>query len=257
MSIKEMYDLTGKVAIVTGAGSGIGKASALKLAEAGADVVCADLDEKNALETVKEIEALGKRGLVVKCNVTVEQDLINLVDTTVKTFGKINILVNVAGGGGAGREEISTLTLEYIVKTFTLNVFSMIMLIKLCAPHMKAAKYGSIINISSMAADMVSHDMIIYGSSKASVNQMTKYAAFDLGPEIRVNAIGPGAIKTHALATVLTPEIEKKMLAKTPLDRLGAPDDIAMGVLYFASPASGWTNGQVMYINGGGIQELD
>ena len=73
MSIKEMYDLTGKVAIVTGAGSGIGKASALKLAEAGADVVCADLDEKNALETVKEIEALGKRGLVVKCNVTVEQ----------------------------------------------------------------------------------------------------------------------------------------------------------------------------------------
>ena len=257
MSIHEMYDLTGKVAIVTGAGNGIAKASALKLAEAGADIVCADLDEKNALETVKEIESLGRKAIAVKCNVTVEQDLVNLVNTAVSTFGKINILVNVAGGGGGGKEKISTLSMDYITKIFNLNLFSMIMLIKLCAPHMKADKYGSIINISSMSADMVSHDMIIYGSSKAAVNQMTKYAAYDLGPEIRVNAIGPGAIKTHALATVLTPEIEKKMLAKTPLDRLGAPDDIAMGVLYFASPASGWTNGQIMYINGGGIQELD
>lgn len=257
MSIRENYDLTGKVAIVTGAGDGIGRASALKLAEAGASVVCGDLNEEKALETVKQIEALGKKGLAVKCNVTVEQDLVNLVDSAVKTFGKVNILVNNAGGGGAGKENILNLSLEYITKTFTLNLFSMIILIKLCAPHMKADKYGSVINISSMASNMVSHDMIIYGSSKAGVNQMTKYAAYDLGPEIRVNAIGPGAIKTHALGTVLTPEIEKKMLAKTPLGRLGDVDDIANGVLYFASPASAWTSGQILFINGGGTQELD
>lgn len=257
MSIKDKYNLSGKVAIITGAGDGIGKASAIKLAEAGANIVCSDLDEAKAQQTAKEVESLGVEALAVKCNVTIEEDLVNLVNSTVKKFGKVNILVNNAGGGGGGREKIDTLSLEYITKIYTLNVFSMIILTKLCAPYMKADKYGSIINISSMAGDMVSHNMIIYGSSKAAVNQMTKYAAYDLGPEIRVNAIGPGAIKTHALATVLTPEIEKKMLAKTPLDRLGNVEDISMAVLYFASPASAWTSGQVIYINGGGTQELD
>lgn len=257
MSICEKYDLTGKIAIVTGAGDGIGRASALKLAEAGADIVCGDLNEEKAQETVKLIEDLGRKAIAVKCNVTIEQDLINLVDATIKEFGKVNILVNNAGGGGGGTEVIENLTLDYITKIFSLNVFSMLILIKLCAPYMKADKYGSIINISSMAANMVSHDMIIYGSTKACVNQLTKYAAYDLGPEIRVNAIGPGAIKTHALATVLTPEIEKKMLAKTPLDRLGNVEDISMAVLYFASPASAWTSGQILYVNGGGTQELD
>ena len=257
MSIKEKYDLSGKVAIITGAGDGIGKASALKLAEAGAYVVCSDLNEEKANLTAEEAKKFGVEAIGVKCNVLQEEDLNYLVDTTVKTFGKVNILVNNAGGGGAGRESIESLTLEYITKTYTLNLVSGLILTKLCAPHMKADSYGSIINISSMSANMVSHNMIIYGSSKAAVNQATKYAAYDLGPEIRVNAIGPGAIKTHALGTVLTPEIEAKMLAKTPLKRLGDVEDISMAVLYFASPASAWTSGQVIYVNGGGTQELD
>lgn len=258
MGIKEKYDLSGKVAIITGAGDGIGKASALKLAEAGANVVCSDINEEKINLLVKEIEEKFKvKALAVKCNVLEEKDLINLVNKTVETFEKVNILVNNAGGGGAGRENIDSLTLEYITKTFTLNLFAGLILIKLCAPHMKKDKYGSIINISSMSANMVSHNMIIYGSSKAAVNQMTKYAAYDLGPEIRVNAIGPGAIKTHALSTVLTEKIEEKMLSKTPLGRLGDVEDISMAVLYFASPASSWTSGQIIYINGGGTQELD
>lgn len=257
MSIATKYDLIGKIAIVTGAGDGIGRASAVKLAQAGATVVCADLNEFKASETVQKIEELGGTALAVRCDVTVEEDLVNLVDTAVKKYSKVNILVNNAGGGGGGRENIENLTLDYITKIYTLNVFSMLMLIKLCAPHMKADNYGSIINISSMASDMVSHNMIIYGSTKAAVNQLTKYAAYDLGPEIRVNAIGPGAIKTNALANVLTPEIERKMLARTPSNRLGEVDDIAMAVLYFASPASSWTSGQIIYVNGGGIQELD
>lgn len=257
MSIQTQYDLDGKVAIITGAGDGIGRASALKLAEAGANVVCADLNEDSAQQTAELVKKMGKKAIAVKCDVTIEEDLINLVETTVKEFSKINILVNNVGGGGGGREKIETLTLNYINKVFNLNVFSMLMLIKLCVPYMKADKYGSIINISSMAANMVSHNMIVYGTTKAAVNQLTKYAAYDLGPEIRVNAIGPGAIKTNALASVLTPEIEKKMLEKTPSDRLGEVDDIAMTVLYFASPASSWTSGQIIYINGGGTQELD
>lgn len=257
MSIEEKYSLKGKVAIVTGAGDGIGKASALKLAEAGANVVCSDLNEENAKLVAEEAKKFGVKAIGVKCNVLLEEDLKNLVETTVKTYGKVNILVNNAGGGGGGRETMDFLTLDYITKIYTLNVFSGIMLTKLCAPHMKADGYGSIINISSMSSNMVSHNMIIYGSSKAAVNQMTKYAAYDLGPEIRVNAIGPGAIKTHALGSVLNEEIEAKMLAKTPLGRLGDVEDIAMTVLYFASPASAWTSGQVIFVNGGGTQELD
>ncbi|WP_291254998.1 glucose 1-dehydrogenase [Fusobacterium sp.] len=257
MKITDAYDLKGKVAVVTGAGDGIGKASALKLAEAGANVVCSDLDEEKAKAVAEEAKKYGVEALGIKCNVLFEEELENLVKTTVEKFGKVNILVNNAGGGGGGRENIESLTLEYITKIYTLNVFSGIILTKLCAPYMKKDGYGSIINISSMSSDMVSHDMIIYGSSKAAVNQMTKYASYDLGPEIRVNAIGPGAIKTRALASVLTPEIEKNMLKNTPLKRLGDVEDIAMTVLYFASPASAWTSGQVIFVNGGGIQELD
>ena len=96
-----------------------------------------------------------------------------------------------------------------------------------------------------------------YASSKAAINHMTRNLAFDFGPQIRINAIGPGAIHTDALATVLTPDIEKKMLAHTPLARLGQPDDIAGAVLYFASPVSNWVSGQVLFVNGGGVQTLD
>ena len=96
-----------------------------------------------------------------------------------------------------------------------------------------------------------------YASSKAAINHMTANLAFDYGPEIRINAVGPGAIRTDALASVLTPEIEQRMLAHTPLQRLGEADDIAGAVLYFAAPISKWVSGQVLFVNGGGVQTLD
>ena len=106
MKISEQYNLKGKVAIITGAGDGIGRASALKLAQAGATVVCSDLDLEKAQETVVMVKELGAEGLAVKCNVTVEEDMKALVDETVKRFGKVNILVNNAGGGGGGKEKL-------------------------------------------------------------------------------------------------------------------------------------------------------
>ncbi|HKM44868.1 MAG TPA: SDR family oxidoreductase [Dysgonamonadaceae bacterium] len=102
-----------------------------------------------------------------------------------------------------------------------------------------------------------SPSMSAYASSKAAINHMTRNLAFDYGPEIRINAIGPGAIKTDALASVLTDDIEEKMLKHTPLGRLGEPDDIAGAVLYFASPISKWVSGQVIFVNGGGNQTLE
>lgn len=123
---------------------------------------------------------------------------------------------------------------------------------------MAKAGYGSIINMSSMASINKSPAISAYASSKAAINHMSANLAFDFGADgIRVNTIGPGAVKTDALATVLTPEIEQTMLAHTPIKRLGKPEDIAGAVLYFAAPISQWVSGQVLFVNGGGVQTLD
>ena len=255
--IENHYNLKGMVSIITGAGDGIGKASALMLARAGANIVCADLNKVDADNTAIEARGEGVKAIGVKCDVTSIQDLEEVVKATIKEFGKINILVNNAGGGGGGREKFLELTPEYLQKIYNLNVFSIFNLSRLCAPHMIASEYGSIVNISSMSSIMQSHNMSVYGSSKAAVNQLTKYMAVDLGPIIRVNAIAPGAIKTHALATVLTPELEEIMLKKTPMKVLGEADDIAMAVFFLASPLSKWITGQILPVNGGGEQDLE
>ncbi|MGL4538949.1 MAG: glucose 1-dehydrogenase [Cetobacterium sp.] len=255
--IENHYNLKGMVAIITGAGAGIGKASALMLARAGANIVCADLNKVDADNTAIEARGEGVKAIGVKCDVTSIQDLEEVVKATIQEFGKINILVNNAGGGGGGREKFLELTSEYLQKIYNLNVFSIFNLSRLCAPHMIASEYGSIVNISSMASLMQSHNMSVYGSSKAAINQLTKYMAVDLGPIIRVNAIAPGAIKTHALATVLTPELEEVMLKKTPMKVLGEADDIAMAVFFLASPLSKWITGQILPVNGGGDQDLE
>jgi 7-alpha-hydroxysteroid dehydrogenase len=123
---------------------------------------------------------------------------------------------------------------------------------------MKAGGYGSIINITSMSSVNKSPNMSAYAASKAAMNHMTASLAMDYGVDnIRVNAVGPGATKTAALASVLTPEIEAKMLAHTPIKRLGEVDDIAGAVLYFAAPVSNWVSGQVIFVNGGGVQTLE
>jgi len=190
--------------------------------------------------------------------VTKDEALVKLVDKTVEEFGGIHILVNNVGGGGAGKESPYDIEVEQFKKVFEMNVFSMWRLCQLVAPHMKKSGYGSIINMSSMASVNKSPAISAYASSKAAINHMTANLAFDYGPdEIRINAIGPGAVKTHALSTVLTPDIEKRMLAHTPIKRLGEPEDIAGAVLYFAAPISKWTSGQVIFVNGGGVQTLD
>ena len=251
------FDLTGKTAVVTGGASGIGKACCLLLAAYGANVVVADLKEDAAQGVATEIGKNGGRALALACNVTQDDDLVELVDKTLTEFGGVHILVNNVGGGGAGRESPADISVADFARTFELNVFSTWRLSQLCAPHMKEAGYGSIINISSVASINKSPAISAYASSKAAINHMTANLAFDYGPEVRVNAVAPGAVKTAALASVLTPEIEQKMLEHTPLERLGKPDDIAGAVLYFAAPISAWVSGQTLFVNGGGVQTLE
>ncbi|QEA38274.1 glucose 1-dehydrogenase [Pistricoccus aurantiacus] len=257
MKTNDLLSLKDKVAIVTGGGNGIGRGSSLMLAAHGATVVVADLNTENARRVVEEIENQGGSALAVSCNVTKDEDLVALVDKTVETFGGIHVLVNNAGGGGAGRESPLDIDVEQFAGVFQLNVFSIWRLCQLCAPHMKKAGYGSIVNMSSMSSINKSPAISAYASSKAAVNHMTANLAHDYGPEIRINAVGPGAVRTDALASVLTPEREKEMLKHTPLERLGEVEDIAGAVLYFAAPISKWVSGQVLFVNGGGVQTLD
>lgn len=257
MKPESLVDLGGKAAIVTGGGNGIGKACAQMLAGHGASVVVADLKETDAQKVVDENTTDGGKALAIECNVLRDDDLLRLVERTIAELGSVHILVNNAGSGGAGKEGPFDISVEQFDKPFQINVFSAWRLAQLCAPHMKKAGYGSIINMSSMSSINKSPAISAYAASKAAVNYMTANLAHDYGPGIRINAVGPGAVRTGALASVLTPEIEKRMLAHTPIKRLGEPEDIAGAVLYFAAPISNWVSGQILFVNGGGVQTLD
>lgn len=257
-NIDKLFDLSGKVAVVTGGGDGIGKGCCQILAAAGATVVVSDLSVEKAGAVANEINDAGGKAVSVECNVMLEKDLTNLIDRTISAFGTVNILVNNAGLGGGGRENPFKIDRAYVERIFAINLFAPWELCKLCAPYMQKSGYGSIVNITSMGSINKDPGMSIYAGSKAALNHMAANLAYDYGPMgIRINNVGPGATKTPALATVLTPEIEAKMLSHTPIKRLGEVSDIARAVLFFAAPASSWVSGQVLFVNGGGVQTLD
>ncbi len=257
MDIRELTGLRGKVAVVTGSGDGIGRGCALVLAAAGASVVVSNRTLSKAQDVVKEITGSGGKAVAVECDVANDSHLDRLIDTAVDTFGAVNILVNNAGLGGGGRENPFNIDRAYVERIFAINVIAPWKLCRLAAPHMQRSGYGSIVNITSMSSINNDPNMAIYGSSKAALNHMMSNLAFDYGPMgIRVNNVGPGATRTRALSSVLTPEIERQMLAHTPLKRLGEVADIAQAVLFFASPMSSWVSGQTLMVNGGGVQTL-
>jgi 7-alpha-hydroxysteroid dehydrogenase len=251
----DLFRLDGHVAVVTGAGAGIGRGIARVFSGAGASIVVSDLKAETAEAVAAEIVADGGEAVGLACDVTQEADLEAVVKTALDRFGKLSILVNNAGGGGPKPFDMPMDTFRW---AYELNVFSLFRLTQLAAPHMAAAGEGAVLNISSMAGENKNQRMASYASSKAAVNHLTRNIAFDLGAmSIRVNAIAPGAIKTDALASVLNPEIEKAMLKHTPLGRLGEADDIAYAALFLCAPASSWISGQVLTVSGGGVQELD
>lgn len=257
MNASELFNLKGKTAIVTGGANGIGKATAVILAQHGANVAIGDFNLEDAKNTAIELEGFGVKAIAIECNVLKDEDLVNLVETTVKELGGVHILINNAGGGGGGRENPSKITVDDIKRDYELNVFSGWRLCQLVVPYMKKDGYGSIVFTTSMSSINKSPNMSGYGGSKAAVNHTVANLAHDFGPEVRINAVGPGATRTAALESVLTPEIEKVMLAHTPIKRLGKAEDIAGAMLYFASPISEWVSGQTIFVNGGGEQTLE
>lgn len=249
------FQLDKQVAVITGAGAGIGRAIAETFAAAGAAVLVSDLRLEAAAEVAQGIAAKGGQAAALACDVTCEQDLEQLIAQTTQRFGKLTILVSNAGGGGPKPFDMPMADFR---RAFELNVFSLFRLAQLAAPEMEKIGGGCILAITSMAGENKSQRMAAYGASKAATNHLIRNIAFDVGPKgIRVNGIAPGATRTEALESVLNDDILKNMLLHTPIGRLGEPQDMANAALFLCSPAASWISGQILTVSGGGVQELD
>ena len=250
MSIFDRFRLDGQVAVITGAGKGIGAGIALAYAEAGADVVIGARTEADLLQVAEQVEALGRRAVVVPTDVMIDAQLQRLADTAMSQLGRIDILVNNAGGFPP-RPALQT-SKRTFEQAFSFNVGTAYAMSIICTPLMvDSAGGGSILNISSVAGEKPTPCFSTYGTVKGALSLLTRELAQEFAPKVRVNAIAVGSTRTDALNTVLTDEIEQTMVELTPMGRLGEVEDIALGALYLASPAASYVTGDILAINGG------
>ena len=242
------FSLENRVAIVTGAGRGIGKAIALGIAGAGADVVVAARTASDIETTASEINEIGRKALPVPTDVRLSDQVINLVEKTVKEFGRIDILVNNAGGSfKIATMEMSEGGWDAIIRE---NLKTVFLCSQAAGKVMMAQKKGAIINITSIAGINAYSINAAYGAAKAGITNLTKTMAIDLAKQnVRVNAIAPGYVATPGLFQLLGTEPEA--VDRIPLARLGQPEDIIGGVIYLASDASLYITGQTIIIDGG------
>ncbi|WP_208029386.1 SDR family oxidoreductase [Rhabdothermincola sediminis] len=246
----DRFRLDDHAAIITGAGRGIGRACALALAEQGADVVLTARTESQLDEVATAVAALGRRAIVVPADVSDTSTLSGVVDAAIAELGRIDIVVNNAGGTEP-RALLDT-SERFLESAFHFNVSTAFTLTKLAVPHMLAAGGGSVVNISSTMGRLTARGFAAYGTAKAALAHLTRLMAADLAPRIRVNAVAVGSTATSALEVVLTnDELREAMIAKTPLKRLGEPEDIALAVLYLASAAGSYLTGKVLEVDGG------
>ena len=247
-----MSELTGKVAIVTGASKGIGAAIAKRLAAAGASVVVNYASSREGADrVVAEIAGKAGKAIAVKADVSKAADVQRLFDATKKAFGSLDVLVNNAGVYGfAPLEEV---TEDEFHREFNINVLGVLLASREAMKHF-GPHGGSVINISSMASMSPTPTAVVYSATKGAVDTITRVLAKELGPKkIRVNAINPGGVETegvHSLG-IIGSDFEKDMVARTPLGRLGQPDDIASVAVFLASAASGWMTGETIAVGGG------
>ncbi len=250
-----MYeDLKEKVAIITGARRGMGKADAVLFAKNGAKVTVADISQEECQLVVDEIEKNGGEALAVKCDVTNEKEIEEMVKKTVEKFGKVDILVNNAGI--CQFKPFLELTGEEWQKTLDINLKGYFLCAKACAKEMIKQKSGVIVNIASIVMGQIGKGMAglaHYSASKGGIAALTKTLALELAPyNIRVNVIAPGAIDTPMAASAKADQkVLEQTLAMIPLRRMGKPEEIANTVLFLSSEASSYITGSIVVVDGG------
>lgn len=247
--------LKDKVAIITGAGAGIGYATALLFAKEGAKVVVADLDPKAGKETLNRIKKDGGSGLFIKANVAKVNDVRKMVEETLKHYGKIDILVNNAGIYTKG--DVVTTSEENWDRILDVNLRGIYLCSKYTIPEMIKKGGGSIVNVASEAGLVGIKNQVVYNVSKAAVIMLTKSTAIDFADKgIRVNNVCPGTTETPLVRAAIQKEKDPKKARKAleecrPANRLGRPEEIASAILYMASDEPGYATGSSLVIDGG------
>jgi 3-oxoacyl-[acyl-carrier protein] reductase len=242
-------NLENKVAIVTGAGRGIGREVATTLADAGAQIAAVDVQEELAKETVSLLTQRDRRAKEYKCDVSKSEEVQNTVDQVVKDFGKIDILINNAG---ITRDNlILRMTDSEWDAVLAVNLKGIFNFTKFCAKYMIKARSGKIVNIASIVGIRGNPGQANYSASKGGVIALTKTCARELAPRgIQVNAVAPGFIDTE-MTRVLTEDQKQKIVSEIPLQRLGMPQDVAAGVLFFCSELCDYITGHILVVDGG------
>ena len=245
----DMFDLAGKVALVTGGSRGLGRAMCLAFAEKGADLVIASRKKENCESLAEEVEALGRRALPVAVNVGDWQQLEGLVEDAYAAFGKVDVLVNNAGMSPL-YPSLDAVSEALFDKVIAVNLKGPFRLSALIGSRMAAGEGGSIINVSSTAAVRPAKDAAVYGAAKAGLNNLTEALAQVLGPKVRVNCIMPGPFLTDISKAWDMPAFNEHAKIKA-LQRGGEPEEIAGAALYLASEASSFTTGAIIRVDGG------
>ncbi len=254
--ILDAFRLDGKVAIVTGAGRGIGAEIACAFAEVGARVVCVARTAEQIEGTASKIARAGGEAIAFACDLTAPDAAERVVEAALESFGALDLLVNNAGGGGHVPTKYAKD--EHFEAALGLNFRAPFFLTRAAATRMRERGDGAVLNISSGYSRAAQIGSIPYGGAKAALEQMTRMMAMEYAPEIRVNGIRVGAVTTENMKQNLLaarPGVGEKLAAWTPRGRLGEPRDIALAALYLCSPASDYVTARILPVDGGVVLE--
>ena len=250
-----MFDLSGRVAIVSGAASGMGKASSLALAEAGATVVLADIDDAGAQATAAEIESLGGNGVPVHCDISSPEEIRAMFGRVDEEFGRIDFVANIAGE--AVRKKPEDISLDEVERTWRNLVYGRFCMCQEAGRRMLAAEKGSIMNLGSLASTTaMGRGHIAYSMAMGAVVQMTRELSTEWsGRGVRVNSILPAQVLNPGLQARIDadPRIKERFLSGIPAGRFGSPDDIRGLAVFLASDASSWITGAIIPMDGGNL----